>query len=241
MVDDLRLGRIARALRHRRGWRQSDVAAASQLSQDAISRIERGRIAALPLAKLRRAAAALDADIRVTLHWRGGELDRLIDEGHAHLVGRTVELLKGIGWHVRTEVSFSIFGERGSIDVLAWHASTRTLLVVEIKTELTTVEETIRRHGAKARLGPQIAAEQLGWRAASVGRLLVLPDLSTPRRRVERHAPVLAAAYPDRGIALRKWLGEPDRAASGLMFIRSDRGRTAGPIGRKRIRCRGAG
>ena len=32
-----------------------------------------------------------------------------------------------------TEVSFSVYGERGSIDILAFHASTGSLLVIEIK------------------------------------------------------------------------------------------------------------
>jgi hypothetical protein len=40
-------------------------------------------------------------------------------------------------------VTFSIYGERGSIDLLAWHSETRTLLVVELKSELTSIEETL--------------------------------------------------------------------------------------------------
>jgi len=45
-------------------------------------------------------------------------LDRLIDERHAALLGQTVQLFRGAGWEVDVEVSFSIFGERGSLDVL---------------------------------------------------------------------------------------------------------------------------
>lgn len=36
------------------------------------------------------------------------------------------------------EVSFSIYGQRGVIDILAWHAATRSLLVIELKTEMCT-------------------------------------------------------------------------------------------------------
>jgi hypothetical protein len=56
-----------------------------------------------------------------------------------------------------------VFGERGSIDLLAWHESSRTLLVIELKTELTSVEETLRRHDSKVRLAPGIARERFGW------------------------------------------------------------------------------
>src|SRR5829696_10081033 len=114
-----------------------------------------------------------------------------MDEGHATLVGRAVEMLQSLGWETRSEVSFSVYGERGSIDVLAWHAPTRTLLVVEVKSELNSVEETLRVHDAKLRLAPRIAAERFGWHAIATARVLVLPDLSTARRRVARHRAVL--------------------------------------------------
>ena len=37
------------------------------------------------------------------------------------------------GWDVATEVSFNVRGERGSIDILAFHQATGSLLVIEIK------------------------------------------------------------------------------------------------------------
>ena len=47
------------------------------------------------------------------------------------------------GWTAVPEVTFSIYGERGAIDVLAWHAATRTLLVIELKTEIVDVQELL--------------------------------------------------------------------------------------------------
>jgi hypothetical protein len=41
----------------------------------------------------------------------------------------------------RLEASYSIYGERGSIDILAGHATTRSMLVVEVKSELMSIEE----------------------------------------------------------------------------------------------------
>ncbi|CAN5795643.1 hypothetical protein BH24CHL5_BH24CHL5_04010 [soil metagenome] len=238
-VDDQRVGRIVRVLRHRRGWRQCDVAQRAGLTQHDISRVERGYAGLMSVVKLRRVAAALDADLVVTVRWRGGEIDRLLDEGHAALVGWVMATLTRMGWEVRPEVSYAIGGERGSVDVLAWHAATRTLLVVEVKTELTSVEETLRRHDAKQRLAAELGAGRFGWAApSSVCRLLVLPDLSTPRRHVARHAAVLDHAYRLRGAAARAWLRKPDGPVSALVFApltRGARGRR-GAISRKRVR-----
>ena len=75
-----------------------------------------------------------------------------------------------------------MYGERGSIDLLAWHEASRTLLVIEFKTELTSIEETLRRHDSKVRLAPGIARERFGWDPAVDARLLVLPEDRTARR-----------------------------------------------------------
>lgn len=227
-----------RALRHRLAWRQQDLAARADVSQDVISRTERGHIDALPLRRIRRIAAALDAELVVSIRWRSGELDRLLDEGHVAIVGRVVDLLVANGWETGTEVSYSIYGERGSIDVLAWHGPSRTLLVVEVKTELTSIEETLRKHDAKVRLAPKLAAERFGWQPTAVGRLLVLPALSTPRRHVRRHASVMERAYPVRGVALRQKLVHPAGSLAGLLFVPLTHGRRGrqDSVSRKRVR-----
>lgn len=239
-MDDVRLGARFRALRQRLGWRQQDLAQRAGVTQDDVSRVERGRLDAMPIGKLRRIAAALEADLPIGIRWRGGDLDRLIDEGHAVLVGRIAATLRDLGWDVRLEVSFSVYGERGSIDVLAWHPTARILLVVEVKTELVAIEETLRKHDQKVRLAPRIAAEQFGWLAIGTARLLVLPSLSTPRRRVERHATVMDVAYPLRGTSLRRWIASPTEPAAGLLFLDVDGRAGAGrlSLSRRRIRTR---
>jgi transcriptional regulator with XRE-family HTH domain len=239
---DVRLGARFRALRQRLGLRQVDLAQRAGVTQDDVSRIERGRFDAMATRKLGRIATALEADVSIVLRWRGGDLDRLMDEGHATLVGRVVEVLRRDGWQVRVELSYSVYGERGSIDILAWHPRTRLLLVVEVKSELVAVEETLRKHDQKARLAARIAREQLGWIAVATARLLVLPSRSTARRRVDRHDAVMGSAYPIRGSALRRWLANPTEPMSGLLFVDVDdlRRRASGRLSRKRIRCRKA-
>jgi hypothetical protein len=66
-------------------------------------------------------AEALGATVEFVIRWDGEGLDRLLDEGHATLVDRVVAWLRAHGWEVAVEVSFARAGERGSIDILAWH------------------------------------------------------------------------------------------------------------------------
>ncbi len=234
----MRLGRLLRLLRHHQARRQTDVALAAGLSQPQVSRLEAGRLEGVPLRSLRAVARALGAEIVITLRWRGGDLDRLADEGHASLVGAAIRVLEAAGWIVQPEVSYSVFGERGSIDIVAWHPEARVLLIIEVKTELTSIEETLRRHDAKVRLAPGIAQERFGWDARLVARLLILPDTTTARRRVRRHEVVLGRAYPDRGPLVRRWLRDPRGPFSGLLFVAGMR-RTNGsawPVRRVRAR-----
>jgi hypothetical protein len=123
------------------------------------------------------------------------------------------------------EVTYSVFGERGSIDLVAWHPATATLLVIEVKSELTAVEATLRKHDEKVRLAAGVVREQFGWRPGAVMRLLVLPDDRTSRRRVERAASVMERRYPLRGWDVRRWLRAPSGAGDGILFLPHTTGR----------------
>jgi hypothetical protein len=199
--------------------RQQDLAREAACSQDQISLLERGRIDRMSLWRLRSIFRALDAEVVVFVRWRGGSLDHLLDARHAFLAESTIERLLGAGWAVQPEVSYSVFGERGSIDLLAWHESSRTLLVIELKTELTSIEETLRRHDSKVRLAPGIARERFGWDPALVARLLVLPEDRTARRRIEEHCATFRRAYPLRNAAVKRWLSDPRGSMAGILFL----------------------
>ena len=180
------------------------MARRAAVSQALVSRIERGNADGVTVATLRRLLAAVDADLWLQVRWRGGELDRLLDEGHASLTGDTVQLLSAHGWEVRVEVSFSTYGERGSIDLLAWHPPTRTLAVGEVKTEITSVEETLRTHDMKVRVGARIARERFGWATASV---------DAPVRAAPHDVDLSSACRPTR----RSLLARPTRSAAGAL------------------------
>jgi hypothetical protein len=90
--------------------------------------------------------------------------------------------------------------------------------VVELKSELGSVEATLRKHDEKVRLAPTVLRDRVGTAAGGVSRLLVLPDSRTARRQVERGGLVLERAYPVRGRAMSGWLRRPDGVVSGLLF-----------------------
>ncbi|MGI8927837.1 MAG: helix-turn-helix domain-containing protein [Candidatus Limnocylindrales bacterium] len=218
-MDDQRTGRIVRALRQRRGWRQADLAAAAGCSQNLISLVERGHFDRIALRTVRRILAALDAAVFVELRWRGAALDRLLDEGHASLAGAVAEWLRGKGWQVEFEVTYSEFGERGSFDLLAYHPVLSILLVIEVKTDLPSGEATLRKLDEKARLAAKVARDRFDWRARSVSRVVVMPESKTLRRRVSRHSALFQAALPARNVEIRRWLARPSGQLAGLWFF----------------------
>ncbi len=171
------------------------------------------------------------------LSWNGEALDRLLDADHALLVDEMAGRLRRRGWHVAVEVSFNVFGERGSIDILAYHEATRTVLVVEVKSVVPDLQATIASLDRKARLALRIAANQ-GWPATATGRLLVLPANRTARRRVALHGETFRAAYPVRSLEVRHWLADPRRSGfAGLLFVSCARQASA----RHRVARPGAG
>ena len=173
----------------------------------------------MPIRTVRRILVGLDAELVLTVRWRGGELDRLLDAVHARLGDDCARLITADGWEVAPEVSYSVYGERGSIDLLGWHAETATLLVVEVKSEIASVEATLRKHDEKARLAARIADERFGWHAAAIGRLLVLPEHRTVRHQVEDKAALFESVYPARNVAVRRWLKSPVGSISGILFL----------------------
>lgn len=227
-----------RTVRHRQKKRLSDVALKAALSRQTVSVIERGNWGAVTWRAIAAVADALDVVLGATASWKGAELDRTLDEGHARLVGLLVARLLAAGWIAKVEVSYSEYGERGSIDVLGWHEATATLAVFEIKTELGSVEGLLRPLDVKVRLAPTIARKQFGWRAARVARIVVFPESRTVRRHVQRHAAVLDEALPARTVEIRKWLDAPAGVVRGRWFLSNSDGNalTRNPSTIRRVR-----
>ena len=195
-VDDIAIGRLLRSIRIRLRLRQVDVGKMAGLSQQLVSLLELGSLEHVSVPALRRVARAVGAEVVISIRWRGADVDRLRDEDHAQIVATVAGRLEAAGWLTATEVTYSVRGERGSIDVLAFHPVSRTLLVIEVRSELVSAEETIRRLDQKVRLAPKIGAERLGWSPVATARLLSVMDTRTARRRVERHDSLFGRAFP---------------------------------------------
>jgi len=212
-----------RRLRHRLGLTQQEVARQAGLPRSKVSWLENWRFARLRLPDVERSFFAMGATLSYRVDRHGAELDRLLDEGHALLAAAVVQALRSWGWQTEVEVSFSDFGDRGSIDILAWHPASRSLLVVEIKTEIGSLDGLLRPLDVKVRLAPQIARKRFGWQAVSASRMVVLPETSTARRTVARHDGVLAVSLPARSRRVRQWLAAPVGGSpiAGIWFLSS--------------------
>lgn len=207
-----------RRLRIRRRWRQHDLGARAGLSRDPVSRAECGQLDGMTVGTLSRLADALGATLVIEIRWQGAALDRLIDREHAHLQEAAARRLASRGWSVQVEVSFNHYGDRGSCDLVAWHTPTRTLLVIEVKSQLGNLQDLLHRLDLKTRLGP-LLARQLGWPAPqAVVRGLVIAEDRTARRIVVRHA-ALFSGFGMRGRAAHAWLRSPSAPVIGLLWF----------------------
>jgi transcriptional regulator with XRE-family HTH domain len=216
-----RLGRLVRRLRIHQGLTQAELGQRCGVGRRAVSLVERGRARELRLGVVERVLGGLGArgDLRVL--WNGPELDRLADELHATLGAHVKRRLERWGWIVRVEVSFSRYGERGRIDLLGYHPVTRTLVVIELKTELVTVDDLLGTLDMKHRLAPQLATG-FGWPIDRCVPVIVFLEDRTTRNRLARVG-ALFDRYAVRGRAAISWLRQPGVGAlpSGLLFMAS--------------------
>lgn len=184
-MDLLRIGAIIRAVRIRNGWRQSDVAVRAGVSRTSVGRVEHGRADTLALRTFLAIATALEIRLEIEPRWRGGELGRLLNAGysamHEQLAARFARLRE---WVIQPEVSFAIYGERGIIDILAFHPRTRALLVIELKTDLVDVQALLGSVDRYTRLARRVATDR-GWRAAGVSSWVILRDTMTSQMHAD--------------------------------------------------------
>lgn len=215
-----------RAVRLRRRLRQADVARLAGVSPKVISRIECGGLDGVVVGRAMRVARSLDIRLEWNAWWRGGELDRMVNAGHAAMHESVARWLRASGWLIAPEASFSIYGERGVIDVLAFEPASRALLVVELKTHLVDVQALLGAVDRYRRLAPVLARER-GWEVQAVSAWVVLRDTASNRRRLAAHATVLRSAFPQDGRAIRGWLSHPRGQVAALSFLSNGRHTTA--------------
>ena len=223
-VDAVRIGLSLRALRIRRGWRQIGRRnARRRLARHRLegrTRPPRRRVARSAREGRGNAGGRLDIRIR----WRGEQLDRLLDAGHARLVvasSRRGSSRHGLGGRGRGRRSRSGASAARSMSSRSIRRA-GSLLAVEVKTVVPDFQAMIAGLDRKARLAPEVAAER-GWACDSDqpaarrrGRIDVArPDPRDSTRPSNAALPDRGAAGPDAGSRTR-----PARFA-GLLFVRS--------------------
>ena len=195
--------------------------------------IELGRLDALDLGTLRATVEALGGRVDVRMQWRGPDLDRLLDEDHARVAASVKRRLESWRWQVRVEHSYSHYGERGRIDLLAFHPPARILLVVEVKSELVDVQGLLGALDQKSRLAPFVV-RPFGWSSRAVVPAIVFLEHSATRKRLRRYD-TLFDRFVVRGRAAGTWLRNPTAVVpSGLLWFTAAGERASAP--RERIR-----
>lgn len=224
-MEDGRLGSAIRAVRHRRGWRQRDLAARAGVSDVTVSRLERGHLDTLSIRTVRAVASALDVRVDLLARWRAGDLDRLLNAGHSALHDSVAGWFKQAfpAWELAPEVSFNIYGERGVVDIVAWHPGRRALLIIELKTDIADVNELVGTFDRKRRLAREIVKER-GWVPTTVSGWVIVSAGRTNRARIAAHGAMLRAAFPLDGRSILAWLADPTRAIAALSMWSSARG-----------------
>lgn len=222
-------GRLLRMVRVRRGLRQRDVAERAGLSPSVIARQERGVIRSID--SLEQHAAALELRLEVRLVGRSGELVRLVDDEHAAIVEVLASWLRDIGFIVEPEASFSEWGERGRVDLLAYDPASRLLVIVEVKTLLLDLQELLGAVNVRERLGSTIGARR-GWDVDRCVSVLAVAD-AVSNRSVVRDHPSLFGSFATR----RLTRAALDDAARLLVWVPASRAaRRTWISGKQRVR-----
>jgi hypothetical protein len=171
------------------------------------------------MATLRRCLGVLEVRLDLVPSWRGADLGRLLDAGHAAVQALWKARLERWGWQVWAEVSFNRFGDRGRIDLLGWEPARRILLLVEVKTEIADAQALLGGMDVKARVAPHVAHSMKLATSRMVVPMLLVAAGTTNRDRVRRLQP-LFARFGLRGRAAIGWLRRPEPgAALGLLIF----------------------
>jgi transcriptional regulator with XRE-family HTH domain len=229
-ADDQRLGELFRLLRRQQGLTQEQVAASCAIPVREISLLESGAYEQVAFGRIRRLFAEVDGKVRISVWWKGAAADRLLDERHAALGERAARVMARLGWQLPFEVTYSKYGERGSIDIFGHRKEHRAVAVCEVKSAFGSLEELNRSMDTKVRLAPGICSERFGWTPIHVAKLLIVPEVSTMRRVVENHRQTMDQLYPARSREIRAWLRQPDTNIGAIWFLSDPRNTRMGSL-----------
>lgn len=180
------------------GWTQKELGARVGQTQGWVSRVENGRIEDLTFTSAERLLAAMGARLVVSVDAPYlGDRQRQREPGHSRMSAHASTRLTRDGWEVATEVEVGGDRSRGWIDILAYHAATGILLVIELKTEIHDLGAIQRSLGWYEREAWN-AARRLGWRPRRIVGCLLLLATDANDTRAAENRDVLAAEFGGR-------------------------------------------
>lgn len=207
-------GRACRATRISLRISQQQLADKVGLSRGYVATIERAR-ANPTLDVVERIGQALGLEARLVLRVPTVlEGPRQRDLVHARCSGYVDRRLRSLGWLTSREAEVVQGRSHGWIDLLAFHPTSETLLVIEIKTrldDLGSIERQIAWYGRTA----GDVAHRLGWPQRRIASWLLLLASDEVEQAVRMNHEVIARAFPVRARALLEWLADGHRGPGG--------------------------
>ena len=206
-------GRVIRDVRVAMRLTQEELSRRSGVSQSRISRIERGRLDDLGIAVLDRLLRALG--IRYWLETDRPRVTRsTTDLVHGRCSAYAGRRLETSGWIVHTEVEVGGDRSRGWIDLLAYHPTTKVLLVIEVKTEIVDVGAIERTLNWYSREAPNVV-RRLGWRPSRTRAVLLVLDSRSNDDRIASNRSLFRDRFPGRAPHLQEVIAGGDGLRQG--------------------------
>ena len=143
------------------------------------------------------------------------------DAAHAMCSAYVQRRLESAGWEVAREVRIEDGRYIGWIDLLAFHAATGTLLVIEIKTRIDDVGAIERSLDWHAR-GARKAAEKLGWRPRAMSSWVLALATDEVEDALHRNRTLWATAAPLRAPVMAERVRTPQGPSDGRGFALID-------------------
>jgi transcriptional regulator with XRE-family HTH domain len=193
----VRFGEDFRGIRLRAGVSQAAVARAIGVARSVICRIEQGDPDVSPRIRA-RAAAALGADVRISIYSEAGPL--IHDAAHARIVEAVLDM-RHPRWQATIEAPVPGQGRRSS-DVRLDDG--HDIVLIEVESRVQSLEAIIREcHEKRAAVGSEVGPT----RRTHV--TLVLPPTRHHQALVAAHPRIVATAFPADSHDLSLALGDP--------------------------------
>jgi transcriptional regulator with XRE-family HTH domain len=194
----LALGNVVARTRRDLGWSQGRLAVRAGVSRSMIARVESATVNV----SLDVAAGVCDAlGVQVDLTFRTPFIAERPqrDPAHARCSSYVQHRLEAVGWTVAREVEVVHGRSHGWIDLLAFEPRLRSLLIVEVKTELDDLGRIERTLSWYERDGWG-AARRLLWRPARMATWLLVLATDVNDERIRANRDLLARAFEARAV-----------------------------------------